>query len=62
MATYEYYCPVCESTKTVTRSIHEDELNVYCDVCKNAGRKVIISRQYSAPAITFKGTGWGKDA
>ena len=62
MPTYEYYCPVCEGTKTVTRSIHEDELNIYCDACKANGLKVIISRRYSAPAITFKGTGWGKDA
>lgn len=54
---YLYKCPKCGMTLTVTRGIKEQE---HKPVCINDAQ--VMLRQYdSAPAITFKGTGWGKD-
>jgi putative FmdB family regulatory protein len=57
MPVYDYKCQDCESTITIIRSINDDE---QVPICAHCARE--MTRAYeSAPAITFKGTGWGKD-
>jgi putative FmdB family regulatory protein len=54
---YDYKCQDCESTITIVRSIKDDE---HTPICAHCARE--MTRSYdSAPAITFKGKGWGKD-
>jgi putative FmdB family regulatory protein len=57
MPAYDYKCQDCESTITIIRGIADDEQTPICAHCARE-----MTRSYdSAPAITFKGTGWGKD-
>ena len=57
MPAYDYKCNTCESSATIIRGIAEDELKPICAKCQAE-----MARSYdSAPAITFKGKGWGKD-
>ncbi len=57
MPAYDYKCPDCNATTTVVRGISEKEAKPICITCARE-----MGRVYdSAPAITFKGTGWGKD-
>ena len=58
MPAYDYKCLTCESTVTIIRGIADEELAPICAHCAKE-----MTRSYdSAPAVTFKGTGWGKDA
>jgi putative FmdB family regulatory protein len=57
MPVYDYKCNTCDLTMTVIRSIKDTESN---PICVNCAKE--LSRVYdSAPAVTFKGNGWGKD-
>lgn len=56
MALYDYKCPECHIIHPVEHSVHED-FEMTCVLCKVPMRKV-----YSSPAITFNGTGWGREA
>ncbi len=56
MATYNYKCPKCEVTKEVAYPITESPV-IMCETCESEMNKV-----FSAPQVTFKGGGWGKDA
>lgn len=56
MATYDYKCPKCDSTRVITHSVHTTSA-YHCEDCGEQMRKV-----YHAPAVTFNGEGWGKDA
>jgi putative FmdB family regulatory protein len=56
MATYDYRCEKCDITKQVAYPINEDPV-IICDDCTLEMNKV-----FSAPQITFRGGGWGKDA
>ena len=56
MPTYNFICPSCKETKDITYSITEDAPSVLC-ACGTEMKKT-----FSAPQVTFKGGGWGKDA
>ena len=57
MPAYDYKCLDCNASTTVIRAISDDEAKPICITCAQE-----MTRSYdSAPAITFKGTGWGKD-
>jgi putative FmdB family regulatory protein len=56
MPTYEYKCPKCDMTMTVIRGIKEKER---APICVNDARE--LTRQYDAPPVHLKGSGWGKD-
>lgn len=54
MPSYEYRCIACNMTYMVERSIHEDNAPMCCNMA--------MAQIYGVPGISFKGTGWGKDA
>lgn len=54
MPTYDYKCTVCSSVKPVTASFDEEVQAPKCDTCLMS-----MARDWSAPGIIFKGTGWG---
>ena len=57
MPAYDYKCNDCDNTITIIRAITDDE---HTPICAHCAR--LMGRVYdSAPAITFKGNGWGKD-
>lgn len=56
MAHYDYTCDTCATHKTIERSIHSEASNPICDDCKQ-----VMMRIYSAPSVSFMGTGWGGD-
>jgi putative FmdB family regulatory protein len=51
MPIYEFECAVCKIRVEVDKSIHEDR-NAQC-----CGQP--MNRLFTAPGISFKGTGWG---
>lgn len=53
--TYDFKCPQCGSFGEVTASIHETP-ELKC-ICGTQMVKVI-----TAPALTFRGSGWGREA
>lgn len=53
MPTYEYVCPLCRKTKSVVRSIHDDDPGYECDNCK-----VAMNQQRGSIGLSFKGGGW----
>ncbi|CAB4127939.1 CxxC_CxxC_SSSS, putative regulatory protein, FmdB family [uncultured Caudovirales phage] len=54
MPTYQYKCPLCQASLTVTRSIHVDDPGYECDNCKVKMNQVIGNI-----GLSFKGGGWG---
>jgi putative FmdB family regulatory protein len=57
MPAYDYRCSTCDASTTVVRAISDTEARPICITCAKE-----MGRVYdSAPAITFKGNGWGKD-
>lgn len=52
MPTYEFKCDVCQMSQAVDGSMHGETLAPLC-----CGQ--LCSRVWSAPAISFKGDGWG---
>jgi putative FmdB family regulatory protein len=56
MATYYYKCETCEETANIIVPINEGSTAPDCPTCK-----VEMARVFSAPGITFKGSGWGSD-
>jgi putative FmdB family regulatory protein len=59
MAYYEFKCSVCNTTYGINRDINADG-DVAAPNCSKCG--LTMERIYSITGITFKGTGWGKDA
>lgn len=55
MPSYVYGCS-CGVVEEVLMSIHDDGERV-CPACG-----AVMARKPSLGAVTFKGTGWGKDA
>jgi putative FmdB family regulatory protein len=53
---YEYECPGCGDVRQIERKITDPEETYICTGCDNEFR-----RKWTAPAVSFKGTGWGKD-
>lgn len=56
MPTYEYKCPGCPMTITITRSVGSEEHKPICANCAKT-----MTRIFDAPPIQFKGKDWGKD-
>jgi putative FmdB family regulatory protein len=56
MPTYEYKCPNCPMTITITRSVESEEHKPGCANCAQ-----VMLRVFDAPPIQFKGKDWGKD-
>lgn len=56
MPTYDYRCPTCQRTTTINQPINEPAPGATCDNCR-----IPMIRNYTAPGVTFRGTGWGKD-
>ena len=54
--TYEYECPGCGDVRQIKRKMTDAEETYICTACNNEFRRV-----WTAPTISFKGTGWGKD-
>lgn len=57
MPTYLYECRDCEQRVSVSRAITDPEIPPICIECAKP-----MLKQYGLTGITFKGTGWGKDA
>jgi len=55
MASYNYVCRN-DHKQTVVRPIGSDDSKVKCERCKET-----MSRVFTAPVVTFNGTGWGRD-
>jgi putative FmdB family regulatory protein len=54
MPTYEYKCPLCQGSRSVTRSIHADDPGYECENCK-----VPMVHVIGNISVSFKGGGWG---
>ena len=48
---YEYKCISCNISYEVERSVHEENTPYCCNA--------MMVQIYSAPGLSFKGTGWG---
>jgi putative FmdB family regulatory protein len=57
MPTYLYECKTCEQRVSINRAITEQEIPPVCIECAKP-----MLKQYGLTGVTFKGTGWGKDA
>jgi putative FmdB family regulatory protein len=56
MATYDYFCPLCQAKTVITRPIASSAGKPQCLNCQ-----IDLIRSFTAPGVTFRGTGWGKD-
>ena len=56
MPTYQYACPGCPMTITITRSVESEEHKPICANCAQ-----VMKRNFDAPPVHLKGKGWGKD-
>ena len=56
MPIYTFKCEQCESILEQQFSVYMNA-TVWCETCEQP-----MVKQFTAPAIHFKGTGWGKDA
>lgn len=56
MPTYNYQCPTCKATASVTVLIADTPKTPGCLACLKP-----MQRVYGGIAVTFKGKGWGKD-
>ena len=54
MPTYEYSCGECGTFASTHNSFDDDVPVMQCPKCL-----ITMNRVYSAPALVFKGTGWG---
>jgi putative FmdB family regulatory protein len=57
MPTYLYLCRTCDNRVSVSRAITDQEVPPICIECA-----IPMLKQYGLTGVTFKGTGWGKDA
>lgn len=57
MPTYDFKCTECPNTITVSIRITDQVTPPVCADCA-----ITMVRQFGLAAVTFKGTGWGKDA
>lgn len=55
MPTYEYKCKTCGDVLAVAHSVN-DTPTIICGACGYDRVKI-----FSAPALTFPGSGWGSD-
>lgn len=53
MALYEYKCPECETLKTISRGMTEDDPGYACETCN-----IPLNRVYSSIGVNFKGSGF----
>ena len=54
MPIYKYKCQMCNAQVEVSAKITED---VWPPMCCH----IVMQRDFTAPNIIFRGTGWGKD-
>lgn len=57
MPRYDYRCFTCNITTTVTRGVEDEDLHPECPACQKP-----MMRLFTAPGVTFNGSGWGKDS
>lgn len=53
MPTYEFKCPKCLVTVEQEFSVYSNA-SMWCQPCQTQ-----MEKQFTAPGIIFKGTGWG---
>lgn len=56
MPAYDYKCPDCGAIMHAQHGFDETP-ELFCIKCK-----VAMKKSFSAPQVSFKGGGWGKDA
>jgi putative FmdB family regulatory protein len=56
MPIYEYVCTACDHRTDILHGINERGPH-YCPSC---GREGTMRKQFAAPAIHYKGSGWAK--
>jgi putative FmdB family regulatory protein len=56
MPTYQYKCETCKQTVSQVVAVSEERKTPECLDCKKE-----MIRVFSAPSLTFKGSGWGSD-
>lgn len=56
MPIYDYLCSACDHRADILHGIHDPGPR-YCPSC---GAEHTMRKQFAAPAVHFKGTGWAK--
>lgn len=56
MPTYEFTCKDCQTRQEVQAAMADQIVAPLCHQCNLA-----MTRNYGIGAVTFNGTGWGKD-
>ena len=56
MPLYTYKCVPCDVKQTIDHGMHDDP-EILCETCKSKMIKIP-----GVGAVSFRGTGWGKDA
>lgn len=56
MPIYEYVCTACDHRADILHGINDPGPNF----CPSCGREGTMRKQFAAPAIHYKGSGWAK--
>ena len=56
MPVYDYLCTACDHRADILHGINDPAPNF----CPSCGAEGTMRKQFSAPSIHFKGTGWAK--
>jgi putative FmdB family regulatory protein len=56
MPIYEYLCSACDHRADILHGINDPGPNF----CPSCGREGTMKKQFAAPAIHYKGSGWAK--
>ncbi len=56
MPIYDYLCTACDHRADILHGINDPGPNF----CPSCGREGTMRKQFSAPSIHFKGSGWAK--
>ena len=53
MPVYEFFCPKCDKSVALVKSIHENTQKSLCETCN-----LPMNRVYSSVGVTFNGSGF----
>jgi len=56
MPIYDYLCSACDHRADILHGINDPGPNF----CPSCGAEATMRKQFAAPAVHFKGTGWAK--